>query len=190
MNSNMSRRPMPLERTASEVEDERIMSHFRSKLDAQGHSCSNCDSPGALIPCMDRCGESYYCSNECVVQDAKRHRDNDLNMRLSDDQEDDDDGDGAIDNGDLEDDEDPDRQDDDATDDSDCPVDEEISFVDHFCASSVTVERGLERVESIEVTCLHCSETAVITRSVLNHPETKQKASTTCICGEVVGFWV
>ncbi|KAF0699752.1 Aste57867_9679 [Aphanomyces stellatus] len=163
-----------------EESDDQLLRQLRASFDAQEHECGRCGEARASIPCVDRCGEAFYCSRECVLDDAKRHRDQCLNTRLSQCGDDDDENDIDEDENENDDDDDNNTDDVDGTDANDVEADQtddstvDGSFVDHFSDASMH-RQTLSRIQSIKVTCPHCKETAVITRKILSQPETKQQ---------------
>ncbi|ETW09773.1 hypothetical protein H310_00255 [Aphanomyces invadans] len=199
-------------KSASEVEDDRLLDQLQTGFDAQNRkkreqqapSCAFCDDSAATISCVDKCGDAFYCSNECVLLDARRYRSMCLNLRLSmcgAEGTNDEDGDNA---GETANDSDDYENDVDEISDDPFPVeaskenswnapngDMEFTLnVENLRVASTQDDKCLHRVESIQVTCPHCDEIAVITSKVLRREDSKQKISTTCICGEVVGFWI
>ncbi|ETV80498.1 hypothetical protein, variant [Aphanomyces astaci] len=151
-------------KSASEVEDDRLLDQLQEGFNAQNRkkrqemqhaaqSCAHCDDSLATIPCVDQCGDTFYCSNDCVLRDARRHRAMCLSIRLSlceddkDDPGDDDLGGYGEDN----------PIDTDEVVDTSYPKQGEAdsTFVDNF--NLLSVQRNLQRVESIEVACPQCN---------------------------------
>ncbi|RHZ31657.1 hypothetical protein DYB37_004827 [Aphanomyces astaci] len=126
-------------KSASEVEDDRLLDQLQEGFNAQNRkkrqemqqaaqSCAHCDDTLATIPCVDQCGDTFYCSNDC------------------DDPRDDLGGygeDNPIDTDEVMDTSYPKQGEADST------------FVDNF--NLLSVQRNLQRVESIEVACPQCN---------------------------------